>query len=94
MHSLTDVFTHVGVNPCDPSGKACGAILATGLVSGLACVFSGCDAGGSQLNGTKPIQPNILEKLAKANQSQVEVAKTTAVENKAKAIENIKNKKK
>ena len=71
--------------------KTCGTILATGLVFGLAWVFSGCD-GGSQSSGTKPINPNILEKLRNANQSQAEAAKAKAMEKKSKATEKSKGK--
>jgi hypothetical protein len=58
--------------------KACGVIIASGLVFGLACVFSGCDSGGG--DGVKPIDTNILKKLGQASQSQTEVAKTKATE--------------
>ena len=55
-----------------------GAMLATGLVFLMCCVFSGCDAGGSQSNGVKPINPNILQKLGNATQSQQDRAKEDA----------------
>ena len=47
-------------------GKTCGAILGLGLMIGLACALSGCDAGGAKAE-YKPIQSNILKKLGSAN---------------------------
>jgi hypothetical protein len=46
-----------------------------GLVFGLACAMSGCDASGSQKAEYKPIESNILKKLGAASQSQSEAAK-------------------
>ena len=71
-----------------------GAMLATGLVCAMSCVFSGCDAGGSQSNGVKPINPNILKKLGNATQNQQETAKEDAqAKIQAKGLTKGKNKK-
>ncbi len=53
--------------------KTCGATIGLGLVFGLACAISGCDAGGAKTE-YKPIDSPILKKLASANQGQSEAA--------------------
>ena len=58
--------------------ETCGALLAMGLVCALSCVFSGCDAGGSQSNSVKPVDADILRKLGNATQSQQATAKEDA----------------
>ena len=65
------------MNLCDSFGKTCGAILALGLVFGLACVLSGCD-GADESTEYKPIESNILKKLGSASQAQSEAAKAKA----------------
>jgi hypothetical protein len=45
-----------------------------GLVFGLACAISGCDAGAGKTE-YKPIESPILKKLASANQGQSDAAK-------------------
>jgi len=79
--------------------KTCGAILAVGLVLGLACIMSGCDSAGSQSTQYKPIESNILKKLGSGSQGQGEKAKeklparvqkaiAAAEEKKAKSAQN------
>jgi len=46
-----------------------------GLIVGLACAMSGCDATGSQKAEYKPIETGILKKLGGASQAQSEAAK-------------------
>ena len=58
-------------------GKTCSAILSLALALGLVCAMSGCDAG-VQKTETKPIESNILKKLASANQAQSAEAKAKA----------------
>jgi hypothetical protein len=55
------------------SGKTCGATIGVGLVFGLACAISGCDAGGEK-SEYKPIDSPILKKLASANPGQSSAA--------------------
>ncbi len=62
------------------SRKNCGRIVVLGLAFGLAGALSGCtDAGGK--SEQKPIESNILKKLARANpgQQQGEEAKAKAL---------------
>ena len=49
--------------------KTCGATLVLGLILGLACAMSGCDAGAVKAE-YKPIETNILKKLGGANPGQ------------------------
>jgi hypothetical protein len=53
--------------------KTCAATIGLGLVLGLACAISGCDAGGSKAE-YKPIDSPILKKLGSANQGQSDAA--------------------
>jgi hypothetical protein len=55
-------------------GTTCGATLCVGLVFGLACALSGCDAGNAKTE-YKPIESNILKKLGAASQTQSKAAK-------------------
>jgi hypothetical protein len=57
------------------SGKACCAILALGVVFGLAWTISGCDSGGGEAADKKYIESNILKKLGSASAAQSDAAK-------------------
>jgi hypothetical protein len=54
-------------------GTTCGATVGLGLVFGLACAISGCDAGAGK-SEYKPIDSPILKKLATSNQGQSDAA--------------------
>jgi hypothetical protein len=56
------------------SRKISSATPRLGLVLGLVCGLTGCDAGGGKTE-YKPIESNILKKLGSASQAQSDAAK-------------------